>query len=230
MFKTAITDTIARKKFVNKTIYTEIPSFSPCILTGNSIPPSDTGFRRRIIPIVFTEKDQYSKDEIKDFENLFEQQIKNVLKILGDFTVNYIMENQEILIDGKKNWKEIAEHILEQMFKLAGKNSPEWIKYFVEEHQLKESKEDVELLFRGYLINKINDTYNRYYRNIEKINSDSNAEVPNLPFSSRLNFCLEHNLIPFLNPVTIKDEKSMIVITSDLIYDIKRIKFHLFLV
>ena len=221
MFKTAITDTIARKKFVNKTIYTEIPSFSSCILTGNSIPPSDTGFRRRIIPIVFTEKDQYSKDEIKDFENLFEQQIKNVLKILGDFTVNYIMENQEILIDGKKNWKEIAEHILEQMFKLAGKNSPEWIKYFVEEHQLKESKEDVELLFRGYLVNKINDTYNRYYRNIEKINSDSNAEVPNLPFSSRLNFCLEHNLIPFLNPVTIKDEKSMIVITSDLIYDIK---------
>ena len=69
MFKTAITDTIARKKFVNKTIYTEIPSFSPCILTGNSIPPSDTGFRRRIIPIVFTEKDQYSEDEIKDLKN-----------------------------------------------------------------------------------------------------------------------------------------------------------------
>ena len=224
MFKTAITDTIARKKFVNKTIYTDIPSFSPCILTGNSIPPSDTGFRRRIIPIVFTEKDQYSKDEIKDFENLFEQRIKKELRVLGDFTVNYIMENQEILIDGNKDWKEIAEHILEQMFMLAGKNSPEWIKYFVEEHQLKESKEDVELLFRSYIVNKINDIYNRYSRNIEKIsitNSDSNAEVPNLPFSSRLNFCLEHNLIPFLNPVTIKDEKSMIIITSDLIYDIK---------
>ena len=107
---------------------------------------------------------------------------------------------------------------------LVGKKAPEWIKYFVEEHQLKESKEDIELLFRGYLVNKINDTYNRYYRNIEKVittNSDSNAEVPNLPFSDRLNFCLEHHLIPFLNPVTIKDGKSMIVITSDLIYDIK---------
>ncbi|HET9806812.1 MAG TPA: hypothetical protein VFP49_07875 [Nitrososphaeraceae archaeon] len=223
MVKTAITDLVARKKFVNKTIYIEIPSFSPWILTGNSIPPSDTGFRRRIIPIVFTEKDQYSKDEIKDFENLFEQQIKNVLRILGDFTVNYIMENQEILIDGKNDWKEIAEHILEQMFKLAGKeHPPEWIKYFVEEHQLKESKEDVELLFRNYLINKINETYNKYYRNIEKINSDSNAEVPNLPFSNRLNFCLDHNLIPFLNPVTIKDGTSIIIITSDLIYDIKK--------
>ena len=116
MFKTAITDTIARKKFVNKTNYTDIPSFSSCILTGNPIPPYDTGFRRRIIPIVFTEKDQYSNDEINSFENLFDNRIKNELKILGDFTVNYVMENQEILIDGKMDWKEIGEHILEQMF------------------------------------------------------------------------------------------------------------------
>ncbi len=225
MIKTAITDTIARKKFVNKTMYIDIPSFSPCILTGNSIPPMDTGFRRRIIPIIFTEKDQYSEKEVKDFKNLFEQQIKDGQRILGDFTVNYEMENQEILIDGNKDWKEIAEHILEQMFKLARKeHPPEWIKYFVEEHQLKESKEDVELLFRSYLVNKINDTYNKYYRNIEKIlipNSDSTAEIPNLPFSNRLSFCLEHNLIPFLNPVTIADGRSMIIITSDLIYDIK---------
>ena len=35
MIKTAVTDTIARKKFVNKTIYTDIPSFSPCILPSN---------------------------------------------------------------------------------------------------------------------------------------------------------------------------------------------------
>ena len=95
MIKTAVTDTIARKKFVNKTNYTDIPSFSPCILTGNSIPPSDTGFRRRIIPIIFTEKDQYSEDEIKDFKELFDQRIKNELRYLGDFTVNYIMEHQE---------------------------------------------------------------------------------------------------------------------------------------
>ena len=70
MIKTAVTDTIARKKFVNKTIYTEIPSFSPCILTGNSIPPSDTGFRRRIIPIIFTEKDQYSARRNRRFQRI----------------------------------------------------------------------------------------------------------------------------------------------------------------
>lgn len=223
MIKTAITDPIARKKFVNKTIYTDIPSFSPCILTGNPAPPYDTGFRRRVIPIIFTEKDQYSHEEINSFENLFDKRIKNELQILGDFTVNYVMENQEILIDGKIDWKEIGEHILEQMFNSVGKKAPEWIKFFVEEHQLEESKEDIELLFRGYLINRINETYNKYYRNIEKIvttNSDSSTEVPNLPFSDRLRFCLEHHLIPFLNTATI-DGKIMIVITSDIIHDIK---------
>ena len=60
--KTAITDLIGRKKYVNKTIWTTIPSLSACILTGNSDPPKDVGFRRRIILLIFAEKDQYSKE------------------------------------------------------------------------------------------------------------------------------------------------------------------------
>ncbi|HSF51546.1 MAG TPA: hypothetical protein VLA74_12355 [Nitrososphaeraceae archaeon] len=225
MIKTSITDLISRKKFVNKTIYTEIPSFSPCILTGNSAPPSDTGFRRRIIPIVFTEKDQYSNKEIEDFKKLFDERIKKELSVLGDFTANYILENQSLLLDGKKEWKEIAEIILTGFYNSTGIiSAPEWIKYFVKEDQIGESKEEIDLLFRSYLINKVNETYNKYYRNIEKINqsnSESNAEIPNLPFSDRLNFCLKHNLIPFLNLIE-TDETDMIAITSDLIHEMKK--------
>jgi hypothetical protein len=132
MFKTAITDTIARKKFVNKTVYTDIPSFSPCILTGNPIPPYDTGYRRRMISIIFTEKDQYSVDKKEEFKNLFTERIKNELQYLGNFTVNYIMEHQDLLLDGKKDWKEIAEIILSEMYKtIDGNPPPEWIQYFV---------------------------------------------------------------------------------------------------
>jgi len=226
MYKTAITDTNARKKFVNKTTYTDIPSFSPCILTSNSIPPSDTGFRRRIIPIVFTEKDQFSAEEIEDFKKLFDQRIKHELRYLGDFTANYIMEHKEFLLDGKKDWKEIAEIIFTEIYKAVQKEPlAEWIKYFVKENQMADSKEDVELLFRSFLINKVNETYNKYYRNIEKIiitNSDSNVEVPNLQFSSRLDFCLKHNLIPFLNPIKINDKNNLIAITSDLVHELKK--------
>jgi hypothetical protein len=161
MIKTAVTDTIARKKFVNKTIYTDIPSFSPCILTGNSNPPSDTGFRRRVIPMTFTEEDQYSKDEIKEFEELFDKRVKRELRYLGDFTANYIMEHQrELLRDGKKDWKEIAEIILTEMYRSVQREPPEWIKYFVRENQMADSKEDISLLFRSFLIEKVNETYN----------------------------------------------------------------------
>ncbi|HSF49621.1 MAG TPA: hypothetical protein VLA74_02575 [Nitrososphaeraceae archaeon] len=220
MYKIAITDLTSRKKIVNKTNYTDIPSFSPCILTSNSSPPSDTGFRRRIIPIVFTEKDQYSEGEMKDFKELFDQLVKHELRYLGDFTVNYIMEHQELLLDGKKDWKEIAEIILTEMYKSVHREPSEWIKYFVKENQMADSKEDINLLFRSFLINVVNETYNKYYRNIEKDN-----DVPNLPFSSRLNFCLDHKLIPFLNPVTTNNKNSndeKIIITSDLIHELKK--------
>lgn len=225
MFKTAITDPIARKKFVNKTIYTDIPSFSPCILTGNPIPPYDTGYRRRTISIIFTEKDQYSVDKKEEFKNLFTERIKNELQYLGNFTVNYIMEHQDLLINGKKDWKEIAEIILSEMYKsIDGKlPSPEWIQYFVKKNPLEDSKEDTDLLFRSFLINKINDTYYKYYRSIEK-----NNEVPNQSFSNRLNFCLDNKLIPFLNSDNgiahnddDKQNLTLIMITSDLIHELK---------
>ena len=222
MIKTAVTDLNARKKFVNKTVYTDIPSLSPCILTSNSSPPSDTGFRRRIIPIVFTENDQYSEDEMKDFKELFDQRVKHELQYLGDFAVNYIMEHQELLLDGKKDWKEIAEIILTEMYKTIQRESPpEWIKYFVKENQLAESKEDIDLLFRNFLIEKVNDTYNKFQRSIEKDN-----DIPNLPFSSRLNFCLDNKLIPFLNSVNTSNKDSnketLILITSDLVHELKK--------
>jgi hypothetical protein len=222
MIKTAITDTIARKKFVNKTTYTDIPSFSPCILTSNSSPPSDTGFRRRIIPIVFTENDQYSEGEMKDFKELFDKRVKHELRYLGDFTVNYIMKHQhELLLDGKKDWKEIAEIILTEMYKTVQREPPEWIKYFVRESQMAESKEDIDLLFRNFLIDKVNETYNKFQRSIEKDN-----DIPNLPFSSRLNFCLDNKLIPFLNSVNTNNKDSnketLILITSDLVHELKK--------
>jgi hypothetical protein len=222
MIKTAVTDRIARKKYVNKTVYTEIPSFSPCILTGNSLPPTDTGFRRRIIPMIFTKKDQYSEDEIKEFQELFDQRVKHELRYLGDFTVNYLMEHQELLLDGKKDWKEISELILTEMYKSIEGESPEWIKYFVKENQMTESKEDIDLLFRSFLIDKVNETYNKFHRSIEKDN-----DIPNLPFSSRLNFCLDNKLIPFLNSVDTSNNKDnekgiLILITSDLVHELKK--------
>lgn len=219
MIKTTVTDEIAREKYVNKINWTRFPALSACILTSNSAPPRDIGLRRRIIPIEFTQKDQYSVDEMKELDKLFDQRMKHELKYLGNFTTHYILENQqELIIKEYKDWKIIAETILTEFYKSVGKEAPEWIKFFVEEKQLEDSKEDIDLLFRSFLINKVNEIHNKFYRNVSR---DAVVSV-DIPFDSRLEFCLNNKLIPFLNLTKAKDGTNCIAITTDLIHELKQ--------
>ena len=216
MIKTAIEGPIARSKFLHKTIYTEIPSFCACILTSNSAPPSDIGFRRRIIAIPFTQNDEYTVEERKEFETLLNHRISE-LKVLGDFAANYLLEHQDLLLDSntKKDWDEIAKLVLYEMDKIAERKPPEWIEYKIDnEIQFQENKEELDLILRSFFINKINETYIRYCKSIE---SSSSINCISQSLSLRLNFCLEHDLLPFIN----KNSKDQIIITSDLIQELK---------
>ncbi|HJT83420.1 MAG TPA: bifunctional DNA primase/polymerase [Nitrososphaeraceae archaeon] len=217
MIKATVTDIIGRKKYVNKTTWTIIPALSPCILTGNSTPPKDTGFRRRIIPIVFTEQDQYSSTEMLEFKKIFDDRIKKEFRYLGDFAANYGMENQQIIIDSNTDWKEKGQIILTEFYKAAGKEVPEWTKYFVEETQLEDSKEDVDLSLASFLTILVNETYNKFHRNMEKIAT----EFQNTTFDNRLEFCLEQSLIPFLKRINVNGT-DLIVITSHIINELKQ--------
>lgn len=216
MIKTAIEGPIARSKFLHKTIYTEIPSFCACIFTSNSAPPSDLGFRRRIIAIPFAQNDEYTVEERKEFEKLLKERIAE-LKVLGDFSSNYILKNQDLILDdtNKKNWDEIAKLVLCEMYKIIEREPPEWIEYRIDsEIQFQENKEEVDLILRSFLINKINEVYIRYHKSIDPISS---VDGINQPFDFRMDFCLKHNLIPFLNT----NSKSEIIITTDLIQELK---------
>jgi hypothetical protein len=155
---------------------------------------------------------------MKEFEKLFDERIKKELRYLGDFAANYIMENQELLIEGKKDWKEIAEIVLTEFYKAVGREAPEWIKWFVQETQLEDSKEDVDLLFRSFLINKINETYNKFHGNIQNLK----ANIDDVSFEFRLDFCLDRNLIPFLNPINNTKDGTDIAITSDILSELKQ--------
>jgi hypothetical protein len=216
MIKTAIEGPIARSKFLHKTIYTEIPSFCACIFTSNSAPPSDMGFRRRIIAIPFTQKDAYTVEERIEFEKLLNQRVTE-LKVLGDFAATYIIKNQDLILDdtNKKDWDEIAKLVLYEMYKIVERKPQEWIEYKIDsEIQFQENKEDLDLILRIFFINKLNETYIRYHKSIDPSIS---IDGINQPFNYRLNFCLEYNLIPFLN----KNSKDEIIITSDLIQELR---------
>jgi hypothetical protein len=221
MFKNAIETQTARSKFIRKIIYTEIPALCGCILTGNTQPPSDSGYRRRIIPIQFTRDDEHTEQEIESFKRLMSDKVGPGLCVLGNFAANYILDNQRNLIldTNVVDWKLISREVLVQFYKAAGKSQPEWIDYFVQETQLADSKEETDLILRGFFISIVNDLYNKHRRSIDFL--DKETEVPNMPFSHRLNFCLQHRLIPFLNPAVKQKE---IVITSDLMQELRRLR------
>jgi hypothetical protein len=224
MFKNDIETQTARSKFIHKTTYTEIPSLCACILTGNTQPPSDSGYRRRIIPIQFTRDDEHTEQEMESFKQLMSEKVGPGLCILGNFAANYILDNQRrIILDSKIfDWKLISREILVEFYKTAGKSQPEWIDYSVQETQLVDSKEETDLILRGFFINIVNELYNKHHRSIDYTSKIEDAtEVPNLPFSHRLNFCLQHRLIPFLNPALKETE---IVITCDLMQELRRLR------
>jgi hypothetical protein len=222
MFKNAIETQTARSKFIRKINYIEIPALCACMLTSNPQPPTDPGYRRRVIPIQFTRDDEHTEQETQLFEQLISERVCPELNILGNFAVNYILDNQHKIILNAKvvDWKLIAHEILVELYKIAGKCQPEWIDYFVQETQLVDVKEEADLILRGFFINIVNEQYNKHYRSIDSFcNSEEDAKVPNLPFSHRLNFCLQHRLIPFLNPAVKEME---IVITSDFMQELRR--------
>ena len=76
------------------------------------------------------------------------------------------------------------------------KQAPEWIDYLIKnEMQLEDSKNDLDLILRGFLIQRINDSYSKYHKSIDP---ESPKDGTNQPFEFRLDFCLKNNLIPFL--------------------------------
>jgi hypothetical protein len=68
----------------------DVLSLSACFLTGNSRPPTDSGFQGRIIPLPSTNEDEHSEEE-KRLQSIFYKDIVPHIGVLGDFTTNYVM-------------------------------------------------------------------------------------------------------------------------------------------
>jgi hypothetical protein len=164
---------------------------------------------------------------MKSFQELISEKVSTNLHILGDFAANYILDNQQELIQDTKviDWKYISKMVFEAFYNEGGEDPPEWINYLVQETQLEDSKEESDLILRGLFINNVNEAYNKNHRSIDyatRMEMSNRIEVSNLPFSHRLNFCLEYRLIPFLNRGVIDSNTECIVLTSDLMHELRR--------
>ena len=104
-----------------------IPALSPCIMTSNHSLPADSALRRRFLNFHYPKEDKPTKEEIAAFQSFLKPNW-HLLGILGDFTINYLLQHQEIIINDENDWCNIAKMVLSEFHKAAGLNLPDWIK------------------------------------------------------------------------------------------------------
>jgi hypothetical protein len=216
MIKHAVENQTARGKFVDG-FYNNIPALSPFILTANYSPPSDPAYRRRVLPLHFAKEELHEEKEANEFKQWLYERI-DILGTLGDFAAKYVIDHSDIL--ATKQWEDIAKVILTEFYNAGGKEPPSWLDYLVEQKVIEESSEETHFELRGFFVDKITNAYSRHIRTLT-----SNQEVVlDISFASRLDFCLNNDLIPFLHQHTNRKNETEIAITADIFTELKKQK------
>jgi hypothetical protein len=193
--------------------YQEIPALSPMIFTSNYQPINDSGYNRRFFSIHLSKEEKKEIDEQEKFRKSFEEN-KKYLSALGDFAADYITRNLTELT--RKPWYEVSKDILKALFEFANKLPPKWVDYIEEQRDaVDESNELTHFGLRAFILNKINETCVRFFRNITDESNHNQYELDNS--SSKLRFCLQNKLISFLHII----DNDYILITSDIMKELR---------
>jgi hypothetical protein len=221
MIKNAIENETARSTFNRIGKFVSILALSAVILTGNPAPPKDGGYRRKSLPIVFTVEDKYDREkEGKEFLDWITKELDK-LGALGNFAADYIMNNPKILEE--KSWNEIGIEVLKKFYTKAGLDIPEWINLVVEYDRLEQTVDDIVLQLRGYFVNLINDTCNRYRppTAIDEYKTRDSFIDPHMTLIGKLKACCDRQLISFIR---YKQGNQSFYITADIMNDLQKYK------
>lgn len=218
MIKHAVENQTARGKFVDGS-YNHIPALSPFILTSNYSPPSDPAYSRRVLSIHFPREELHDQKEAEEFKKWLSERI-DVLGVLGDFVAKYLMENPDIL--KTKQWEDLAKVILAEFYKTGGIEGPKWLDNFIEQKSIEESSDETHFELRAFFMETITNTYSRHIKTLTP--NQSQDIVLDVSFASRLNFCLNNELIPFLHQHINKRNETEIAITADIFVELKKRK------
>lgn len=214
--KHAVQSETVRARLMTRSTAEHISALSPCFLTSNDPPPDDPAFGRRIIRMRSSWDEILTQEEITEFNN-FRFSNNDTLGILGDFTMDYILKNQDLLKNS--DWKSAAITILTDFFKSAGVQVPEWVGKFVEDSDIQDIYAENEQIVRGFFIKKINDTFTRFFNTLKPDDRNMDRTLDLNKLEDRLWFCCNmKQLIPFLRT---NKEGDKILILSDILKDLK---------
>ncbi|TVP40446.1 bifunctional DNA primase/polymerase [Candidatus Nitrosocosmicus arcticus] len=227
--KSAVENQDVRGLMVNYSNYTSIQALSPLILTSNrSPPPDDSGFMRRILPIYFNKYSSKTKEESKVFEEWLKPKMDQ-FGILGDFAYSYIKDNPN-LINGVLAWEDVSKEILRGFYSAVGKTLPSWINDILENNALEENKENTTVDLRAFMVNEINEHFNKYAKSLPPIpnRTSTGYELTSTGFIDRIAFCLDNRLILYLIKQTYKNGEEKICMTYPILKEIikKKVGFN----
>jgi len=201
MIKNAIEKTFSRGKFY-KGSYIEIPALAPLIFTSNRYAPQDDALLRRLIVITFTYGERLPQGKINEFNEKVKPRLAK-LQALGKFIASYVMQNGL-----EEDYEKMAEKILEQAYKAAELEPPEWIYMsYAEEHDIYEHTKEI---VRGFLLEQINEAYQRF------VKSSSMATV-----EERVRVVLVQKVLPWMLLKT-DGNSEKIVITTGILPELRK--------
>jgi hypothetical protein len=192
--------------------YRPFPAYRAFYFTGNPFPPDNPAFQRRMFPTYYSHDDIPA--EKKEFEAILKKQ-GDKLGTLGDFTAKFILKNNDCL---KKDWRQLTTEILIAFYKVAGREEPSWVHLLSAETQLEDIMEAQKQVFRGFLMRQVNDIHARHFNSLT--GSVGQECERNVDFESRLIFCLDKELIPFLRRKS--KGASDVIILHDIVTELKR--------
>jgi hypothetical protein len=212
--KNAVYDETFRSKVEGSRLdhYRTYPALCPFYFTGNPFPPDNPAFQRRMFPTYYSHDDIPA--EKKEFEAMLKKQ-GDKLGTLGDFTAKFILENNDCL---KRDWRQLTTEILIAFYKAAGREEPSWVHLISAETQLEDIMEAQKQAIIGFLMKQVNDTHARHFNSLT--GSAGKECERNVDFESRLIFCLDKELIPFLRRKS--KDASDVIILHDIVTELKR--------
>lgn len=199
--KTSIDGLITRRGKKDSRTDAPFPSLSPMIINGNSIFTFKGELLKRFHVAKFSEEDRHERSPNSAF-NVFQRENKHLLKILGDWTIRYILDNkQELLLSRKYSPYELGEIALKAFYQFGNSKLPEWLTWWITDTSLEELDQDIESLIRSILYNHVHKTL-RENSNLIELKDLGEVTMPD-----RIRLCLETDIWPWIRKVRGKDEK-----------------------
>ena len=207
--KTAVEGLIVRRGKDGGRYDAPFASCSPFILNGNPFISKKGEIIKRLHVAKFSEEDRHDRSPTSPF-NKFQDNNGYKIKILGDWTIRYILENKhELLLSGKYTVYDLAKKAIYEFYQFTGKEEvPEWLTRWIVDTALEELDVDDESIIRSILYDNVHKTLASNSRLIEldnrevKVNNYGNEylapKISPITLSKKISLCIDNELWSWL--------------------------------